>query len=99
MTFKADGKKTNEDEKEKFTQRPSDDDNFSEEDAKKNAEVSEKRRKEYSTYFVIGFTAVFFLFIFLNDAKFVTKENDFYRDETLRKQKAKKESGGPFSEA
>lgn len=98
MTFKADGKKTNDDEKEKFTQRPSDDDNFSEEDAKKNAEMSEKRRKEYSTYYIIGFAFVFIFYIFLNESKWATEENDFYRDETLRKQKVEKESG-PFREA
>ena len=100
MTFKSDGKSTAKEEEilnEKFTQRPSDDD-YSEEEAKQSAEISEKQRKGFLTYFILGFGSILLFFLLLNDNKWETEYNDQFRDETLAKQKLKKESS-PFSEA
>lgn len=100
MTFKSDGKSTNKDEtiNEKFTQRPSDDD-FSEEDAKKHAEVSENQRNDFTWYFLLGFGSIFVLFFLMNSPKWETEQNNQFRDETLEKQHKLKKELSPFSEA
>lgn len=101
MTFKSDGKSTTSKEEilnEKFTQRPSDDD-YSEEEARQSAEVSEKQRKGFLTYFLLGFGAILFFALMMNDNKWENNLNDQFRDETLAKQKLKKKESSPFSEA